>query len=90
MSSLTKVWSRRASKRLAVSTAMWAFAWGLFVPAIAQACPVCAQNEDGGVGRKIALGLFIALPFFVVGTILLILRSAIKREQTTNVLRSEA
>lgn len=75
-----------------------AFLWGLLVPAIAAACPVCANGETGGSARKVALGLFIFLPFVVVGTILFILRSAIRREvphslpgsQRTIVQRSEA
>lgn len=76
--------------RLSRVAALSAFAWGLLVPALAQACPVCAQTESGGVGRKIALGLMIALPFFVVGTIVVILLRAIRREQKATVLRSEA
>lgn len=79
--------SRRGLSRAA---ALHAFAWGLLVPALAQACPVCAQTESGGVGRKIALGLMIALPFFVVGTIVVILLRAVRREQRATVLRSEA
>jgi hypothetical protein len=73
-----------------LATTLVAFAWGLFVPMIAEACPVCAQGETGGIGRKIALGLFIFLPFAVVGTILFVLRSAAKREQQMFVQRSEA
>lgn len=69
--------------------ALSALIWALFVPAIAEACPVCAQSESGGVARKIALGLFIFLPFVVVGTVLFILRAAIKREQKMFVQRSE-
>ena len=71
-------------------TAAAALVWAVLFPAIAAACPVCAQNEGGGVGRKVALGLFIFLPFVVVGTILFILRSALRREQGNIVQRSEA
>lgn len=36
------------------------------VPEIAAACPVCAGNENaGGVGRVVALGGMILLPFFI-------------------------
>ncbi len=70
--------------------ALFAFWTSVLVPAIAMACPVCAQNEAGGVGRKVALGLFIFLPFVVVGTILFILRSAIRAEQRSFGKRSEA
>ncbi len=77
-------------KPLTRTAALVALAWGLFVPAIASACPVCAQRETGGIGRKIALGLMIFLPFVVVGTILFILRAAARREAKTLVVRSEA
>lgn len=72
--------------------AFTAFVWGFFVPMIAEACPVCAQSESGGIGRKVALGLFIFLPFVVVGAFLFILRSGLRREQQqpTFVQRSEA
>jgi len=77
-------------KPLTRTATLVALAWGLFVPAIASACPVCAQRETGGVGRKIALGLMIFLPFVVVATILFILRAAARREAKTFVVRSEA
>jgi hypothetical protein len=77
-------------KPLTRTATLVALAWGLFVPAIASACPVCAQRETGGIGRKIALGLMIFLPFVVVGTILFILRAAARREDKTLVVRSEA
>ena len=77
-------------KPLTRTATLVALAWGVFVPAIASACPVCAQRETGGIGRKIALGLMIFLPFVVVGTILFILRAAARREDKTLVVRSEA
>lgn len=77
---------KQGLSRMAVLTATL---WALLVPAIAQACPVCAQSESGGIGRKIALGLFIFLPFVVVGTILFILRNAARREEKL-VVRSQA
>ncbi len=78
------------SRSLSRPAALMAFLWGLLVPTIAAACPVCANGESGGSARKVALGVFIFLPFVVVGTILFILRSALKREQRTIVQRSEA
>jgi hypothetical protein len=76
--------------RLSRLAAAQAFLWGLFVPVLAEACPVCAQqSEQGGILRKIALGVFIFLPFVVVSTVLFILRSAIRREQKMFVQRSE-
>jgi hypothetical protein len=77
-------------KKLSRPAAVSALLWGLLVPTIAAACPVCANGESGGSARKVALGLFIFLPFVVVGTILFVLRSAIRREQRTIVQRSEA
>jgi len=79
-----------ARKALSRTAALTAFAWGFLLPLAAQACPVCAQREQGGIGRSIALGSFILLPFLVVGTVLYILRAAILREQRTTVLGSEA
>jgi hypothetical protein len=74
------------------TAALTAFLWGFLVPVIAQACPVCAQGESGGVARKIALGLFIFLPFVVVGAFLFVLRSGLKKEQEQRIFvnRSEA
>lgn len=80
---------RRPARALSRLAAVSALLWGALVPAIAEACPVCAQSESGGIGRKIALGLFILLPFVVVSTIIFILRSAIRREQKMFVQRSE-
>ncbi len=77
-------------QRLSSTATLVAFLWAFAVPAVASACPVCAQGESGGVGRKIALGLFIFLPFVVVATVLFILRSAIRREEKTLVVRSQA
>ena len=82
--------STLVKKPLTKTASLVAFAWGLFVPAIAAACPVCAQRETGGVGRKIALGLMIFLPFVVVGTVLAILRAAARREEKSIAVRSEA
>jgi len=76
-------------KRLSKTATLVALFWALVVPQIASACPVCAQGESGGVGRKIALGLFIFLPFVVVGSVLFILRAALRREEKL-VVRSQA
>lgn len=84
---MTALASRKPLTRTATLVAL---AWGLFVPALAEACPVCAQRETGGIGRKIALGLMIFLPFVVVGSILFVLRAAARREEKTLVVRSEA
>ncbi len=78
------------SRRLPSTATLVAFFWALAVPAVASACPVCAQGEGGGVGRKIALGLFVFLPFVVVGTVLFLLRSAMRREEKALAVRSQA
>ncbi|MEZ4299046.1 MAG: hypothetical protein R3B70_29120 [Polyangiaceae bacterium] len=77
------------TRKLSRAAAISAFLTGLFAPVLAQACPVCAQGETGGVGRKIALGAFLLLPFVVVTTVIFVLRSAIRREQKMFVQRSE-
>jgi len=79
-----------AKKPVSKTAIGMAFVWAVLVPALARACPVCAQGESGGIGRKIALGLMIFLPFVVVGTILFILRAAARREEMTIAVRSEA
>ncbi|MFO0589076.1 MAG: hypothetical protein U0441_16110 [Polyangiaceae bacterium] len=82
--------SAPAKKALTKTATLTALAWGLFVPALAEACPYCANRETGGIGRKIALGLMIFLPFVVVGTILAVLRAAARREEKAIAVRSEA
>jgi hypothetical protein len=41
--------------------------WVTLVSAYAAACPVCAQRDEEGVMRYIALGALVILPWFVVG-----------------------
>lgn len=41
--------------------------WVTFVSAYAAACPVCAQRDEEGVMRYVALGALVVLPWFVVG-----------------------
>jgi len=35
----------------------------LLAPRLAQACPMCASQQPGGVARILALGVMILLPF---------------------------
>lgn len=44
-------------------------------PGVALACPQCAGREDGGVAIGVILGLFIFLPFAVVGVVYRYIRS---------------
>lgn len=41
--------------------------WVTFLSTYAAACPVCAQRDEEGVMRYIALGALVVLPWFVVG-----------------------
>lgn len=57
------------------ATAPLAFAM-LLVPSLAQACPMCASQQPGGVARTIALGLMILLPFSIAFVVFRALRRA--------------
>ena len=48
---------------LATATGLWV----TFASAYAAACPVCAQRDEEGVMRYVALGALVFLPWFVVG-----------------------
>ena len=55
--------------------------WGSFVllvcllwPAVASACPQCAQREGYGVAGLLVLGTMILLPFMMAGLLLPALR----------------
>ena len=41
--------------------------WVTFVSTYAAACPVCAQRDEEGIMRYIALGALVVLPWVVVG-----------------------
>lgn len=41
----------------------------LAAPASALACPQCAGREDGGIAQGLLLGVFILVPFVVVGVV---------------------
>ncbi len=59
-------------KRLATLTAS---ASVLLAPAVALACPYCAGQQGDGIGRSIALGAFITLPFVVAAFVIKFIRS---------------
>jgi hypothetical protein len=44
-------------------------------PGVALACPQCAGRDDAGVAQGVILGLFILLPFAVVGVVYRYIRS---------------
>jgi ABC-type sulfate transport system permease component len=58
-------------------TAFFAVFLAVFLgtPGVALACPQCAGREDGGVAIGVILGLFIFLPFAVVGVVYRYIRS---------------
>lgn len=41
----------------------------MLVPRVAQACPSCAGNDDGGWGVLVAMGAMIALPFALAAAV---------------------
>ena len=59
----------RRATALVTALATW------LVPAIAAACPYCAGRNDGGIGRGIALTLFVLLPFAVAYVVIRFIRS---------------
>ena len=56
-----------------------AAALGVIVaPAAALACPYCATRSGGGIGLRIALGVFLLLPFVVAGVVYSVLRREVE------------
>ena len=53
-------------------------AW--LAPAAAMACPYCATRSGQGIGQSVALGVFLLLPFVVVGVVFTVLRTVLRRE----------
>jgi len=58
----------RTNRVLALGAAL------LSAPAVALACPTCANNEGLGARGLITMGLMIALPFAVVAVVVPVLR----------------
>jgi len=48
----------------------------LAAPELVLACPACAGNTDGGVGKIAALGAMILLPFAIAGFVVRAIRNA--------------
>lgn len=46
------------------------------VPRLAEACPMCASQQPGGVARIVALGLMILVPFSIAFVVFRALRRA--------------
>ena len=46
------------------------------LPEVAWACPYCAQNDGGGMGRVITLGAMIVFPFLLVPGIIYLIRKS--------------
>lgn len=61
--------------RHAIALAVTAFAV-LLLPRLAEACPMCASRQPGGVARIVALGVMILLPFAIAFVVVRALRRA--------------
>lgn len=48
----------------------------VFLPRVAQACPVCMAKEPNITARLVALGGFIVLPLFIVLVVVRVIRSS--------------
>jgi uncharacterized membrane protein (GlpM family) len=57
-----------------VGLALW------LAPAIALACPSCAQGNDGGTRQTIVLGLFVFFPFVVAGAVYFFVKSVLRAD----------
>lgn len=57
----------RASRAVRVGSvgSTWLAFSVLFLPGLAQACPMCASQQPGGFARIVALGLMLVLPFAI-------------------------
>lgn len=53
----------------------WFFAI-LLLPRLAEACPMCASQQPGGLARTLALGVMLLLPFAIVCVVFGALRRA--------------
>ncbi len=62
---------RARARRLAIT--LWGLAL-LGLPEAARACPQCAGQNGGGIGRLVLLGSMILFPFGVVAVVLWIIR----------------
>ena len=40
---------------------------------VVMACPYCAEQQESGYGTQVAVGLMVASPYLVVGTVLFVL-----------------
>jgi hypothetical protein len=54
------------------------------VPAIAQACPACANREGQGIGTLVVLGIMILFPFVVAVVVYPVIRSLNGRADLKN------
>jgi hypothetical protein len=54
----------------------WVVVAILLLPRLAQACPMCANQQPGGVARIVTLGVMMLLPFAIAGLVFGALRRA--------------
>jgi uncharacterized membrane protein len=65
--------TKMAKRVLALAAALVAVVAGS--PGVALACPQCAGREDGGWMQTAVLGVFVFLPFAIVGLVYRFIRS---------------
>jgi hypothetical protein len=51
-----------------------AFLATVALPRLAMACPSCAANPDGGIGRYVLIGLMVAAPYVAATTVIRFIR----------------
>lgn len=67
----------RPRTAIAVGLALW------LAPALASACPSCAQGNDGGTPQTVVLGLFVLFPFVVAAAVyFFFIRALLKADGT--------
>jgi hypothetical protein len=64
--------------------------FALLVPAIASACPQCANKAEGGLARTLILGAFVFFPFAVVGAVIRVIRAGEHGERTQSAAPRQA
>jgi hypothetical protein len=68
--------TKMAKRVLALAAALAAvIAASAASPGVALACPQCAGREDGGWMQTAVLGVFVFLPFAIVGLVYRFIRS---------------
>ncbi len=59
---------------VSVARAGAALAAFVALPRVALACPSCAANPDGGIGRYVLIGLMVAAPYVAATVVIRFIR----------------